>query len=207
MHGHRASVWSATIFLAILLACAFGTGLALDASRTTPPDGESLNAVYFTTGYSAALTPADARSLGIEPVATFAALQVKAATADAIIIDREALPQVPTSWLAQQHRRGALIIGINIPSVELAQRAEYEGRVGDYLQSYGGRAFYSYFYQRRVCGGRRSGSGSDAIYSTGIIVWLLHKAQQEDCPLLLPSSQPARPRPTVTTTPLPRSGP
>jgi hypothetical protein len=148
------------------LTLLFGADYALDQPRAATPGGEPINAVYFTDGYSAVLTRERARAYGMRPVMTTRALRDEAESADAIIIDRAMLPFVPPQWLAQQYRQGKAIAGINIPIAELARIAEYEGGVGGYLDSYGGRSFYAYFYRRRECGGYYGGSGSDAIYST-----------------------------------------
>jgi hypothetical protein len=166
MIGHRAPFWSATLFLTTLLSILFGTDYALDHPRAATPDGAPINAVYFTDGYSAVLTPERARALGMRPVATARALRDEAESADAIIIDRPMLSFVPPQWLTQQYRQGKTIAGINIPIAELARIAEYEGGVGGFLESYGGRSFYAYFYRRSGCGGYYGGGGSDAIYST-----------------------------------------
>ena len=170
MIGHRAPFWSATLFLTTLLICLFGADYALDHPQAATPDGEPLNAVYFTDGYSAVLTVDRARALGMRPVATARALQDEGESADAIIIDRPMLRLVPPRWLAQQYRQGKLILGLNIPIAELARIAEYDGGVGGYLESFWGRPFYSYFYGRRECGIYYSGSGSDAIYSKSVIL-------------------------------------
>ena len=177
MIGHRALFWSAALFLTTLLTCLFGADYALDRPRAATSDGEPLNAVYFTDGYSALLTMERARALGMRTVATTRALRDEAETADAIIIDRPMLRLVPPQWLAQQYRQGRTIAGINIPIVELARIAEYERGVGGYLEGYGGRPFYAYFYDRRECGGYYGGSGSDAIY--GNIDGFLSLVQQQ----------------------------
>jgi hypothetical protein len=138
MIGHRAPFWSATLFLTTLLICLFGADYALDHPQAATPDGEPLNAVYFTDGYSAVLTVDRARALGMRPVATARALQDEGESADAIIIDRPMLRLVPPRWLAQQYRQGKLILGLNIPIAELARIAEYDGGVGGYLERFWG---------------------------------------------------------------------
>jgi hypothetical protein len=185
MIGHRAPFWSATLFLTTLLTCLFGADYALDHPRAATSGGEPINAVYFTDGYSAVLTVDRARALGMRPVATARKLQDEAERADAIIIERAMLPLVPPRWLAQQYRQGKTIAGINIPIAELARIAEYEGRVGGYLDSYGGRSFYAYFYRRRECGGYYGGSGSDAIYNVSTFLWLVQaKTAERRCQVL-----------------------
>jgi len=56
--GHCALFWSASLFLAILLICAFGKAFALARPRANVPSVEPIGAVYFTTGRSLVLTPA-----------------------------------------------------------------------------------------------------------------------------------------------------
>lgn len=211
MGGNRASCWLAILFVVALLVVATGVDLAPGHRRLASADAGAINAVYLTAGRSPVLTGAVIRELGIRPVATFAALQAGAASADAIIIDRALLPRVESRWLAEQQRQGKLIVGLDIPIAELADRAEHAGGVGGYAQGYGGRPFYSYLYAIRCGEARYGGSGSDAIYSARVFLGLLHfAAEQVDCaarPTPTPATGPARPRPTVTAMPLPRSGP
>ncbi len=154
------------VVLALLLVA------MLWASATKPEHAGAdytINAVYFP-GASPVIDPAQTSQVGIRIVSSAAALQAEAETADAVIIDRASMSAVSGDWLANQLRQGKLIVGLNIPIVELAQFAGYTtdaGRLERYLQDYGGRPFYSWFYQRTERSGvTRGGTGSEFIYST-----------------------------------------
>jgi hypothetical protein len=187
--------------LALLLAAMIG------ASATRPDRAgadDTINAVYLA-GATPAIDPHQARRAGIRIVSSVADFQSTAPGVDAIILDRETLSAVSRDWLADQLRQSKLIVGLNIPIVELAAYSGYErysAGLGNFLQDYSGQLFYSMLYQRtELSGVKRTGSGSDAIHSTAGFLGLLRLktegATTDYTPTRSPSEPPAptRPRP------------
>ena len=74
------------------------------ASALRPGRGEgagALNGVYLVAPGGTPLDRAQLRAQGIRIVTTAAALRDAAATAEIVIVDREALPLVGDEWLAR----------------------------------------------------------------------------------------------------------
>lgn len=160
------SLFSLVLILSVFLAAMIGATFL----RPTHAGADyTINAVYLA-GASPVIDTSQTRQAGIRIVSTVDALQAEAATAHAVIIDQESMSAVSGEWLADQVQQGKLIVGLNIPIVELAAYVGYQsepGRLERYLQDYGGRPFYAWFYERTERSHvNRSGTGSDIIYST-----------------------------------------
>lgn len=185
------------VILSLLLVAMIG----YSATRPAPAQADyTINAVYLTLNPHPALDTAKLRATGIRPVSSLAELVTVAVSAQAIIVDRDALSGLDAAWLAAQYRQGKLIVGIDVPILDLAQRAGYSdtrSEVAQYLQDYGGRPFYSLFYTMTERSGvSRSGTGSDIIYSTeDFIARLRLEAQNSQAQLNPPQApRPALPR-------------
>jgi hypothetical protein len=191
---------SVFLLLTLLLAALIGH----DATRPARVGADdTLNAVYLVRSPQAFLDAEKLHAAGVRLVTSAAELEAAAPSAQAIIIDRDALDTVDPAWLAAQYRQEKLIGGVNIPSLLLAERTGYlnpGSGVGGFLQDYGGRPFYAMFYEMTERSGtRRGGAVSDAIYSTegfiGILRYATESSQaQRNPPQLAPG--PARPRPS-----------
>jgi len=183
-----------------LLLTAMLAALALRPARADADD--PINAVYFS-GPTPVIDRAELRAAGVRLVTTFAAFQSAATTADAIILDRETLPSVDRDWLAEQLRQSKLIVGLNIPIVEVAAYTRFERYspgLGNFLQDYGGQPFYSYVLQRtELSSVKRTGAGSDRIYSAkgflGLLRFMTEQVTTDYTPTRSPSDPPLRPRP------------
>jgi hypothetical protein len=157
---------------------------------------ETINAVYFV-GESPMMDSEQAKQAGIRITRSATEFQAAAASARTIIVDREMVQDVPRDWLADQFRQGKLIVGLNIPSLELADyagnRAE-AGNLGNFLQDFGGQPFYSWFYKRtELSGVGRSGSSSDIIYSTEDFLAHLRGTSESSQADYTPTRSPAEP--------------
>lgn len=167
-------------------------------SATRPERAQAdytIDAVYLVLSPQPTLDATRLRTAGVRLVASASELQ--ATPAQAIIIDRDALDSVDAVWLASQYRQGKLIVGIDIPILELAQRADYantQSGIGNYPQDYKGQSFYSLFYDMTEQSGvTRGGTGSDIIYSTDDFNGRLRIEAQNSQAKLNP---PQSPRPT-----------
>lgn len=164
-------------------------------SATRPERAQAdytIDAVYFALSPRPALDITKVREAGIRPVAS--AAELKATPAQAIIVDGEALDSIDAAWLASEYRQGKLIVGIDIPILELAKRAGYANTrsgIADYLQDYKGQSFYSLFYDMTEQSGvTRGGTGSEIIYSTDDFIGRLRIETQSSQAQLNPPQSP-----------------
>lgn len=193
----RPLVFSLTFLLITMLAA-----LALRPSRAEADN--PINAVYFS-GPTPVIDRAELRAAGVRLVSSFAAFQSAATTADTVILDRESLPSVDRDWLAEQLRQSKLVVGLNVPIVEVAAYTRFERYspgLGNFLQDYGGQPFYSYVLQRTERSSvKRTGAGSDRIYSAkgflGLLRFMTEQVTTDHTLTRSPSDPPlpTRPRP------------
>lgn len=173
----------------------------LAALAARPSRGEAANAidaVFFVAPQSSSLDPARVREAGIRVVTSAVALQAAAPAARVVMLDRAVVPLVSGDWLAGQCAQGKRIVGIDIPIIELPQLADFHpgSGLGNFLQEYGGRPFYSWFYQRTERSGvGRGGAGSDIIYSTDDFLGRLRSQGVGSQADYTPTRSPAEPPP------------
>ena len=123
MSRSRPSRSGATVVLLVLVPALIVAACIPPEGRTRPPAGRQM--VYFVPQQPAhperqPLPPAEWPRKGVTVVHGFAGLRTAVGLeTEAILVDAEALPQVPTEWLRAQYERGRVIIGININLNEL----------------------------------------------------------------------------------------
>lgn len=137
-------------------------------TTTTASNIPQLAAIYYPDPTAPVLDLALAHEWGIQLVGSPAepfTLTTRAAP-EAVIIDRAVLALVDTTWLRDQQRQGRLIVGLNVPSVQLATITGYTGATGSFRQDCAGQPFYSFTYQWQQDGRvTQAGLSSDAITS------------------------------------------
>jgi hypothetical protein len=110
------------------------------------------------------LTVAEAAAAGMRVAPVTADFLRLAERADAIVVDRARLDELPEAFLADHYRHGHVIAGINVPMEELEHLARglQPGPRGEFRQEWGGRRFYAVVYQASlVDGGQYKGWTSD----------------------------------------------
>jgi hypothetical protein len=194
---------SPTTAPAVLLLLGLLLAALLGYSATRPERAgadETISAVYLVRGLQRSLDADMLRAAGVRLVTSAEELAAAAPSAQAIIIDRDALDTVDPAWLATQYRQEKLIGGVNIPSLLLAEWIGYQNirpNVGGFLQDYGGRPFYFWFYDMTEQSGvRRGGASSDAFSSTEDFIGRLRYATESSQAQLNPPQY--GPRPTRT---------
>jgi len=80
-----------------------------------------VHVVYLADPTQPRLPPAEMRAAGVVVVGDVEALLAAAHTADAIVLDRSRLRELPPGWLMEQSNRGRIIVGTNVANDELRQ--------------------------------------------------------------------------------------
>lgn len=164
--------WSVAT-VAALTTIAVGVWLGL-----TRPDPTAAGpiVVYLPDTGRPGLPSAEAWTAGMQVAASAADFLRLADHADAIVVDRTRLSDLPANFLADQYRRGRVVAGINVPMADLERLTggQQPNPPGDFRQDWGERPFYSVAYQSAATDGTQyKGWTSDQLNSPTVLMWVI----------------------------------
>lgn len=177
-HNHRSAASRRNLMIsAIALAAmavtaaafkaASGQANAVPASAIDP----TVRMVYLADPTTPAVAPANAHGLGVHVVTS--PQDLIGAAADALLIDRSQLAQLPAGWLAAQYQASKVVVGLNVPSDELERAAAFVPgfELAPFRQDWDGRPFYSLLYRTPSDGAIQGvGRESDVIHTPGFLM-------------------------------------
>lgn len=172
--------WLLAGALAALLIAA-GVATVLTQANSAPAGALPSNGriVYLPDPGKPGADPASMRGLGVQVATSVADLIAAVATADAVMVDRSALRQLPPGFLATQYTASKVVLGVNTPSDELEDIVGFVPTfpLAPLRQDWGGSAYYSYIYRTPPTPARQGfGRESDGFASPGLLVGRVQRA-------------------------------
>jgi hypothetical protein len=177
MRASRRAWGVATV--AALTTVAFG----LWSSLTRPdPAAAGPTVAYLPDPGRPGLRSETARAAGMQVAASVTDFLRLADRADAVVVDRARLGDLPADFLADQYRRGRVVAGINVPMADLERLTGgwQPTPPGDFRQDWGERPFYSVVYQSAATDGMQNkGWVSDQLNGPTVLMWVIRTSVRD----------------------------
>lgn len=177
---HGTTLAAAALVAAVALAIAVAVQAKAGQANSAPAGAlaSSLKLLYLPDAARPVVEPAQARALGVETPGTVADFLAQAPAADALLLDRARLADLPPGFLAQQYAESKVIVGLNVPSDELERTINFNPvfDLAPFVQDWGGRSFYTLEYRSFRPDRRGVGRQSDLINNAGVLVSRIQRA-------------------------------